>query len=1012
MSENDLIDLPRELASLIEWEADTPVFLAQALARIARGECASPIRCPQRLDQALRQLCAGLDAQGDENAHGHLRIDYSRAGATHADGPSERPEAAGDDELRCVAMRNARVLWNHALETLVRREVDTGSFGDWSIAAQGQWRNCAPRGHRYPEQGWKIHVSATPNNAPEVLRACMPVLLAQRVAFKHAARLDHVESLTSAKCNRGNGGKFITVYPDHAEHARRLLAELDEVTRGFDGPQILSDRAYREGGLVYYRYGVFSARAELSNDGVYEARLCAPDGTHVSDSRKAWFEPPAWVEPLFPEQVQESHDVTPSVRPAAVMLKQRYRVTAAIRHANRGGVYRAIDENDGRAVIVKQARPHTSAELSGHDAVDSLHKEAQNLKCLAGLGADFIDLFEYQGHTFLVQSAIEGRNLRDWLSDRCEASPDAGPGLERSELRALAIRVTEMLAEIHRRGLACRDFNPNNLMVEADGQLRLIDPELMDRPGSFVYRYYTYGFGAPELLGTDKATRCPDFSVDAYSLGGVLFCLLTGRMPPVFLASDSSRSLRMRWQLCTRDVRRAGYPALADLILELTQWAPERRVSVAQALERLREASFWAADAVRAPAPSAPPTELQPPEIPTLIREGTAFMLAQRDARGARMWPSGSFGGTTDECNVQHGAGGVLGYLAALADPHRPVDCDHPLREIAHWIDLRLARRQRHLPGLYFGSAGAALACLHAADRIGDFDLRQRALERLCALPLSWPNPDVCHGLAGTGIALCEAWQSTHDTRLPGMIDACADQLIATMRRHANGIHWTIAEDFDSALKGVSHLGFAHGVAGIAHFLLLAGLVREREDCIRIAIEAGHTLAAAADSGVWGARWRSSVDKPASAAGELNYYWCSGSSGIGSLLARLWHVCRIERFRECAEQAALAVHRIRWHSGSSVCHGLAGNGEFLIDAARFMDPRFQSMAEDLVDCLRLKITEHEGARLIVDESETGVTADFNTGLSGILAFLHRLETGAPRLWMGDAVVIPAGGRCA
>ncbi len=1009
MTENCIIDIPPALNGLIEWQAGVPVLLAQALTKIARGECASPVPCARTLDDALQRFCERLDSEHANGTHGRIAIDFRPMPATDADRVLLQTGMPGADmhrstEIRCVAMRNARILWNHALTSIVIRRIDPGMHGEWVVRAKGQWRQCTPQGHAHLDQGWKIHVSATPNNAPRVLEACVEVLLAHRVCFKHAARLEHVESLTSSKCERGSGGKFITAYPRDPQQARRLIAELDDATREFSGPEILSDKCYRAGGVVYYRYGVFNADAVLSNDGSYESRLTAPDGSQFNDSRKAWFDPPPWVDALFPQATASSANVPPK----SVLINNRYLIVRAIRHANRGGVFRAIDQSTGNAVIVKQARPHTSAELCGHDSLDALRKEAANLKLLHGLAADFIELFEQQGHLFLVQSAIEGSTLRKWIAERCETTVDAHPAWDPAELRALAIKIGEKLVAVHQLGLVSRDFTPGNLMIETDGAVRLIDPELMDQPGSFVFRYFTYGFGAPEQLGGDRFGACPGFGADAYSLGAVLFFIAMGRMPPVFLSADSARSLQMRWRICIDATRVAGFPALAQLIEALVCWNPEQRMLPDAALARMRAEGFWNATHAATPMREFATDDLAPPSIGGLLRAGDEFILERRDLKSVRLWPSGAFGGSTDECSVQHGAGGVLGYLSMISEQRRSPGTGEAVREIAGWVDANLAARATLLPGLYFGASGAALACLYAAERLGDKLLHGRAVERLCSLPVAWPNPDICHGLAGAGLALAEAWQRTGDERLLSMIHQCADQLIASVRHHDGGIHWTIAENFDSALKGVSHLGFAHGIAGIAYFLLIAGIAGGRADCVDLSVQAGHTLVGVAARGVWGARWRSSLVQPTNATYDLYYYWCSGASGIGSFLARLWHVTRIETFRAHAIQAAQSVYRIRWHSGTSGCHGIAGNGEFLLDMAQYIDPAYRRMALDMVDCLRLKTTDHKGASVIVDELETGVTVDFNTGLSGVLAFLDRLDSGGRRLWMADDILTPAG----
>lgn len=61
---------------------------------------------------------------------------------------------------------------------------------------------------------------------------------------------------------------------------------------------MLSDRRYLPDSQVYYRYGVFSAAPELTNDGGFASRLTDPEGRPVKDERNAWYSPPAWWQPL------------------------------------------------------------------------------------------------------------------------------------------------------------------------------------------------------------------------------------------------------------------------------------------------------------------------------------------------------------------------------------------------------------------------------------------------------------------------------------------------------------------------------------------------------------------------------------------------------------------------------------------------------------------------------------------------------------------------------------------
>src|SRR5205085_5172020 len=64
-----------------------------------------------------------------------------------------------------------------------------------------------------PDQGWKLHVSATARNAEEVLQRVLPVLLAEPCAFKVAASSEQLAGLNDGGGGRSQIGKFITVYP-------------------------------------------------------------------------------------------------------------------------------------------------------------------------------------------------------------------------------------------------------------------------------------------------------------------------------------------------------------------------------------------------------------------------------------------------------------------------------------------------------------------------------------------------------------------------------------------------------------------------------------------------------------------------------------------------------------------------------------------------------------------------------------------------------------------------------
>jgi hypothetical protein len=241
------------------------------------------------------------------------------------------------------------------LTSLVEKCIDDrGGKETWSVKDDGFWCYVTPPGHLRRDQGWKIHVSGTPLSAPTVLAAAAEVLIEARCAFKFSRGYKEIEELVSSRCDRGSGGKFITVYPDDDDRFREVIGRLDQATRGQAGPGILSDRAYAPGSLVHYRYGGFSPRQVLNTEGSYEFVLVEPDGAFLRDKRTAWYSSPAWAPPPLPDTPAAKPD---SERGKKVLLADRFLVDEAIRHSFRGGVYRALDQMTGERVVIKQARP-------------------------------------------------------------------------------------------------------------------------------------------------------------------------------------------------------------------------------------------------------------------------------------------------------------------------------------------------------------------------------------------------------------------------------------------------------------------------------------------------------------------------------------------------------------------------------------------------------------------------------------------------------------------------------
>ncbi|MCZ0982442.1 ALQxL family class IV lanthipeptide [Streptomyces diastatochromogenes] len=153
-----------------------------------------------------------------------------------------------------------------------------------------------------------------------------------------------------------------------------------------------------------------------------------------------------------------------------------------------------------------------------------------------------------------------------------------------------------------------------------------------------------------------------------------------------------------------------------------------------------------------------------------------------------------------------------------------------------------------------------------------------------------------------------------------------------------------------------------------------------------------------------GALWPVDRARHLSDSPELARHWCSGSSGIGTFLVRLWEATGAsdEALRDLVDGAALAVRAGRATDSPATCHGLAGNAEFLLDAAvRTGDERHFAAAGLLVEHLAAQAVLRDGRLLVPDENRRTVLAEYATGLAGSLSLLLRLRGGGPRAWLPE-----------
>ncbi len=199
----------------------------------------------------------------------------------------------------------------------------------------------------------------------------------------------------------------------------------------------------------------------------------------------------------------------------------RYRIEEKIGVGGMAEVYKAFDTTLDRTVAVKVLHPQFAAE---EDFVARFRREAQAAANLSQ--PNIVNIYDWGGENgsyYIVMEYLVGRNLKQIIADQGPLAPNLAADIARQVAAALQFA--------HKNGIVHRDIKPHNIVITDDGEVKVTDFGIARSSASNVTQTGAI-LGTAQYISPEQAKgEEVGAATDIYSLGIVLYEMLTGRVP-------------------------------------------------------------------------------------------------------------------------------------------------------------------------------------------------------------------------------------------------------------------------------------------------------------------------------------------------------------------------------------------------------------------------------------------------------------------------------------------------
>jgi serine/threonine-protein kinase len=277
-------------------------------------------------------------------------------------------------------------------------------------------------------------------------------------------------------------------------------------------------------------------------------------------------------------EITDQNEMTPGQ-----LVDDRYRIDAKISRSGMATIYKAYDTQEDHAVALKV--PHMQYE-SDVSFFSRFQREAD-----IGRLFNHPNILKFyppdpkQTRPYIVMELLEGRTLAQVYN---EVKP-----IPVDDALSIMARITGAVAHMHEKGVIHRDLKPQNIMICKDGSLRIMDFGIARASDMrrLTFVGFTPAMGTPDYMAPEQVKgKRGDARTDIYSLGAILYEMVTGALP--FEADNPFLVMNARVTgdpKAPRSVNPAIPVEVEELILHAMERDPRRRIQTVLEMKKQLE---------------------------------------------------------------------------------------------------------------------------------------------------------------------------------------------------------------------------------------------------------------------------------------------------------------------------------------------------------------------------------------------------------------------------------------